>query len=237
MCNQACIDFATASLLEEDVRGRRVLEVGALDVNGSVKPSILNMNPVDYWGVDLEDGPGVDERCDAAKLVDRFGSGAFDVVISTELLEHVPDWRLVVSNMKHVLAPNGVLVITTRSLGYPYHAAPRDFWRFEVSDMEEVFADLSIDTVTTDPLMPGVFMKARKPLDFRERDLSRVALHSMVSGRRVQRVSFLDTARFRLGQFDRLSIAELPVRLAKVVTPQRVRRWARQLRPSARSGR
>ena len=61
---------------------------------------------------------GVDEICDAAKLRERFGDAAFDVVISTELLEHVRDWSVVVSNLKHVVKPGGVLLVHRLKNGF-----------------------------------------------------------------------------------------------------------------------
>src|SRR4051812_44120921 len=87
-----------ASLLAcDEINGLAVLEVGSRDVNGSVRPAIERSGPARYVGVDIEGGPGVDELCDASELVGRFGAGSFDVVVSTELVEHVRDWRRVVT--------------------------------------------------------------------------------------------------------------------------------------------
>jgi len=47
------------------------------------------------------------------ELVEHFGTESFDVIIATELLEHVKDWRLVINNMKQVLKPGGYIYITT----------------------------------------------------------------------------------------------------------------------------
>jgi len=169
-----------------------VLEVGALNVNGSLRSFAESLRPREYVGVDLEIGPGVEESCDAARLVARFGRSSFDVVISTELLEHIKDWRSVVSNLKQALAPGGILLLTTRSKGYPYHDAPSDFWRFELEDMKVIFNDLRIEALEPDPEAPGVFLKARKPLSFKEADISKYQLYSMIKWKRVTGVTNLD---------------------------------------------
>jgi SAM-dependent methyltransferase len=228
MCNSACIEFAHDNLHDDDVRGKRVLEVGSLDHNGSVRQTIVEKQPAEYLGVDLEDGPGVDKICDVTGLVEHFGSGSYDVVAATELVEHVEDWRAAFSNLKRVLAPGGILLLTTRSFGYPYHGAPDDHWRYEVSDMRTVLADMSIESLESDPLMAGVFVTARKPSDFLETDLEGVALYSMIAGRRVRRVSWIEKARFRLATDEALR----PRRLALAIVPHRLRAWVRGRRPS-----
>jgi hypothetical protein len=70
-------------------------------------------------------------------------------------------------------------VITTRSQGFPFHEYPVDAWRFEVSDMESIFSDFDIITVVPDPFEPGVFIKARKPKNWVEKDLGPVKLYSI----------------------------------------------------------
>ncbi|HTU39957.1 MAG TPA: methyltransferase domain-containing protein [Acidimicrobiales bacterium] len=185
MCNPNCLRFVNESLSASDVGGRRVLEVGAYDVNGSPRAVIEAMGPASYLGVDIMDGPGVDEVCSVEGLLDRFGPEAFDVVVSTEMIEHVADWQGAVSNLKRVTAPEGVIVLTTRSKGFPLHDYPADYWRFEQEDMRVVFSDCAVEELESDaPEDPGVFVKARKPGDFRELDLAGYALFSMVSGGR-----------------------------------------------------
>jgi len=185
VCNKDCIDFAGRNIFRREVEGRRVLEVGSLDVNGSFRSLMEQFLPRAYAGVDICSGPGVDELIPAERLVERFGAESFDIVVSTELLEHVADWRKAVGNLKAVLRPGGILLITTRSRGTEYHGWPYDFWRYELEDMCQIFSDFDIEVLEADPTAPGVFMKAHKRRPFIENDLSQIQLFSMLVGRRV----------------------------------------------------
>jgi SAM-dependent methyltransferase len=189
VCNAQCIEFVRAGLTRQDVEGRRVLEVGALVVNGSVRPAVEVLGPASYVGVDLAAGPGVDRICAAERLVAEFGPASFDVVVSTEMIEHVVDWREVIHNLKRVVTPGGVIMVTTRSPGFPFHGFPDDHWRFDAKDMRVIFADGSIELLEHDrPEDPGIFVKVRMPLELDELDLEGYALHSMAAGRRVTSV-------------------------------------------------
>ena len=170
-------------------------------MNGSLRPALEIMRPAEYFGVDLEMGRGVDAICDIGELVSRYGANRWDVVVCTEMLEHVADWRIAASNLKRALAHGGHLLLTTRSLGFPYHAHPVDFWRFETIDICRIFGDLRIATVKSDPETPGVFLHAirgdsggvgrNEGVDeaLAERDLSDYAVHSMLANRRITHIT------------------------------------------------
>lgn len=188
MCNAACIDFARDGLSRDDVADKKVLEVGAYDVNGSLRSLIASLNPGSYLGIDIAPGPGVDEVCDVAEALARYGPEAFDVVIATEVMEHVRDWRTAIDNMKGVLRPAGVILITTRSKGFGYHGYPHDYWRYQPEDMRMMFADFDTLTVQHDPSEPGVFLRAVKPEVWKRRSLDDIQLYSIVARRRVRDV-------------------------------------------------
>jgi SAM-dependent methyltransferase len=192
MCNSSCIAFGARRLGPDEVAGQRLVEVGALDVNGSLRPALEQLGPAEYVGVDIDKGRGVDVICFVEDLAERFGRDRFDVVISTELLEHVRDWRAAISNLKAVCRPGGLLLVTTRSFGFPRHAWPYDFWRYEVEDFRAMFADCTILDLEPDYQDPGVFLFARKPEEFEEVDVSDLELYSMVTGRRVRDIDEAD---------------------------------------------
>lgn len=169
--NKAVLSFIGSSLPPADVSGRSVLEVGAIDFNGSARNVLERFEPASYMGVDLYEGKGVDRVVSVSFLVDTFGSESFDVVVSTEMLEHVQDWRWAVSQLKRVTAPRGHLVVTTRSPGFHYHGYPHDFWRFTEADFTHIFSDMEDVRVESDPSEPGVFVSARRPIQFKELSL------------------------------------------------------------------
>jgi SAM-dependent methyltransferase len=189
------LDFFMRSVDCGEFAGRRVLEVGSKFVNGSVRPLIERIcRPREYVGIDIEAGKYVDVVLPAERLVEYFGPESFDAVISTEVLEHVFDWRTVVNNMKAVLKPGGLIYITTRSRGFPYHAYPHDYWRYEIEDMEKIFGDFEIIALEKDWEGPGVFLKARKPTSRSPNDLSQIELYSMFLGRRTREIVGMDKA-------------------------------------------
>jgi SAM-dependent methyltransferase len=183
------MEFGKQNMKHDEVKGKRVLEIGSYDVNGSLRSVIECFNPFEYIGVDITKGYGVDVVCSADDVRKRFGDDRFDVVVSTEMMEHVQDWRKVISNIKNITAPNGVILITTRSAGFGYHGFPYDFWRFETSDMKDIFSDFLIERLESDPQEPGVLIKAKKPVTFKEKDLSQIELFSIITGTRTKDIA------------------------------------------------
>ena len=201
MCNIACNEFVKANISKKDVEGKRVIEVGARDVNGSSRPDIEKFSPADYVGVDIHPGKGVDQICSAVDLLDRFGEKSFDLLICTEVLEHIEDWRHVISNFKQILKPDGILFLTTRSKGFYCHEKPFDFWRYEMADMQAIFSDLNIEAIEKDPVDQGIFLKARRPEMFVENNLSDYKLYSVIKGGHTLNIKESDRYLFKLRRF------------------------------------
>jgi len=145
LCDVAVIEFFIEMARLEEFTGKRVLEIGSKYINGNVRPLIERfLHPKEYIGIDVEPGKFVYLILPAEKILEYFSSESFDVVIATELLEHIRDWRLVVNNMKMVLKNGGYVYLTTRSKDSPHHGYPYDFWRYEIEDMKEIFRDFEI---------------------------------------------------------------------------------------------
>lgn len=155
-------------LAPEEIQGQHVIEAGSMDVNGSVRGTIMNWQPASYIGTDILAGPGVDVICAAEDLAEFFRDRPAGVVVSAEMLEHVVDWQAAMAGLIGVLAPGGVLILTTRSPGFGWHPYPVDTWRYTVQAIRQILAlaGLEILACREDPDCPGVLAKARKPEDW-----------------------------------------------------------------------
>lgn len=153
--------WALARIDHEMITGRDVLEAGAYDVNGSLRGSVMSLQPRTYFGADIRGGPGVDVICDAAGLPPQ----SCDVVISTEMLEHAEHWTAALEGMHNALRPGGVLLLTTRGPGFSRHDHPGDFWRFTCPIISyALVATLHMELLwlQPDPDHPGVFALAKR---------------------------------------------------------------------------
>jgi SAM-dependent methyltransferase len=97
----------------------RVLDVGSLDINGGTRQYF---NPAYYIGIDLAPGKGVDVISPGHLYDSGF---LFDVVTTSECLEHDMYWPSTLKNMARLLRPNGLFVGTCATLGRPEHGTRR----------------------------------------------------------------------------------------------------------------
>ncbi len=95
----------------------KVLEVGSLDINGSVRP--LFDGAEEYIGTDMQEGKGVDRVINSHDLVDHFEKDRFDIVICTEVLEHDQFFWVTLQGIDWVLKRDGFLIITAPTFYFP----------------------------------------------------------------------------------------------------------------------
>jgi SAM-dependent methyltransferase len=147
-----------------------LLEIGSLDVNGSVRPCFPRATP--YVGIDLAPGAAVDV---VASGHDFGRDESFDTVVTTECLEHDPGWADTLGNIVRVLRPGGTLLLTCATRGRHEHGTTRtsptmspstnDHYRnLTATDVVPVIdGPLRIDLVTTCWSSFDLYLVARKP--------------------------------------------------------------------------
>lgn len=120
----------------------KVLEIGALNINGGVRSFFTNASP--YIGIDIQYGPGVDMALNGHDICRVWGDNTFDTVVCLETLEHDNMFWETAINIGRVLRPGGTLFLSMPSIGFPYHYAP-DHYRFTESGLRNVFAIAQCD--------------------------------------------------------------------------------------------
>jgi len=105
--------------------GSTVVDIGGLDVNGSLKQFFKNMN---YICVDIAPHPSVDVVVEPGKPL-PFESGSIDLIVSTSCFEHDPCFWITFKEMCRITKPDGYIYISAPGNG-KYHKHPGDNWRF-----------------------------------------------------------------------------------------------------------
>ena len=94
--------------------GKRVLDIGSLDINGNNR---YLFGGCDYIGLDVVPGPNVD----VVSIAHEYKPSAlFDVVLSTNSLEHDLHWRRTLDAMLAFLKPSGFLFFSVASLWFEH---------------------------------------------------------------------------------------------------------------------
>ena len=106
--------------------GLLIVDVGAQDVNGSLRSLAPNGNK--FVGVDFVEGKGVDViLTDPYSL--PFDDESVDICVTSSVFEHSEFFWLLFNEILRILKPSGIVYINAPSNGY-IHRYPVDCWRF-----------------------------------------------------------------------------------------------------------
>lgn len=119
------------------------------------KKMILSNSAItNYTGLDIEAGLNYDDvqpdyLWDGKKM--PFDDTSFDVVISTEVLEHVSDPDAYLAEVKRVLKPGGMFFFTVPFL-MSLHEVPHDYYRYTPFALEMIFKRTGFDDIKIKPM-------------------------------------------------------------------------------------
>lgn len=94
--------------------------------------------------LDIAERPGVkvDIVADAHDL-SQIADASFEVVLCTEVLEHLHTPERAIGEMRRLLKPGGLLLLTTRFI-FPIHDAPGDYYRYTKYGLRHLLRDFEI---------------------------------------------------------------------------------------------
>lgn len=109
------------NILSHFFRGTKVLDVGSLNINGTLRDFFEDVSS--YTGIDVGKGPGVDIVC-RGELFDA-PTCVYDVICSAECFEHNPEWLATFKNMIRMCKPGGLIFFTCATTGRAEHGTTR----------------------------------------------------------------------------------------------------------------
>lgn len=129
--------------------GARVLDFGC-----GIQPYRHIFGPdLDYLGADLSDNPLADVHVDDGRV--DLPDASVDLVLSTQVLEHVSDPQAYLSECRRLMRPGGRLLLTTHGVMF-YHPHPTDFWRWTTEGLTQVVTDARLGVSSVTPVIGAV---------------------------------------------------------------------------------
>ncbi len=121
----------------------RIADVGSFDVNGSLRP-LFERAGWTYTGLDAVAGPNVDQILSSDYAWPEIPDGAFDVVVTTQTLEHVRHpWRWL-PEVVRICAPAGLVYVCSPNT-WGYHEYPIDCWRVWPEGLRALFQESGLE--------------------------------------------------------------------------------------------
>lgn len=146
-----------SKLIEKYALGGSVLDVGAGQV---LRYKSLFTQASAYKTQDIADAKDFhhDFVCDAAHIPAEDGS--FDVILCTQVLEHVPDPSAVCHECSRLLKPKGYCIFTVPQTN-ELHEVPHDYYRYTKFGLMELAARNGLETIEIEPIGDYWTMRVR----------------------------------------------------------------------------
>jgi SAM-dependent methyltransferase len=132
--------------LPAHARGRLLdLGCGKAPLYGAYRALATEVTCVD-WAADAH----IDLECDLSQPL-PFADGAFDTIVLSDVLEHIPEPALLWREMARLLAPGGKILMNVPFF-YWLHAHPHDYYRYTRFALERFVAQNPLTLLTLRPL-------------------------------------------------------------------------------------
>ena len=147
MSHKEMIEFCNnlANQFSDRFLNADVLDCGSLDINGNNRWMFSGGT---YYGIDIGSGANVDETC----LVHEFQPDCkYDVIISTEMLEHDQYYPGSLVNMVGLLRKGGMLILTCGTTGRGIHGtighSPGTSPTSQIPGWQHYYRNITIDDI------------------------------------------------------------------------------------------
>lgn len=133
--------YNTIIELEGSESGKKLIDYGC-----DTKPYIDIFKKYEYLGADLPFNEIADYILTEEGTIPVSDSFA-DLVLSTQVLEHVDDPIIYLNECHRVLKKDGFLIISTHGV-WEYHPYPKDLWRWTSSGLRRVVEERGFEVIS-----------------------------------------------------------------------------------------
>ena len=139
-----------------------------LDYGCGVKPYRYVVEGIcrEYIGADIGENANADIQLQPGELL-PFESDSFDVVISSQVLEHVEEFDKYLNECSRVLKKGGHLFLSTHGT-WQFHAAPYDFNRWTHLGLKSLLTRHGFDVIDCNPVLGQLAVPTQLRLAFFE---------------------------------------------------------------------
>ncbi len=137
-----------------------------LDYGCGVRPYeyIFDKYSGGYTGVDVGDNPHADNKIEPDEKL-PFSNDNFDIVLSSQVLEHVENVDLYLEESKRVLKPGGILILSTHGT-WQFHSAPIDVQRWTSYGLKRLIKMQGFDIIDFIPVLGQLALTSQLRLTF-----------------------------------------------------------------------
>ena len=125
----------------------KILEIGP-DRFPSSYQTLANKNSLQWDTLDIYESKQL-TYAGAGEYSFPVPDNTYDVVVSSQVIEHVKKIWVWMKEVARVCKPNG-LVITVNPVSWPYHEAPVDCWRAYPEGMRALYEDSGLDVLLSE---------------------------------------------------------------------------------------
>ena len=129
--------------ISPDYKNLDILEIGSGDTNKNQSAEQIFPNAKVFVQTDVNNSYG-HKHLDITSAIQI--EEKFDLVLCTNVLEHIFDIKPAIKNLSYLLKEKGHLVVSVPFI-YPLHDEPEDFWRFTEHALKKLFSDFKILTI------------------------------------------------------------------------------------------
>ena len=129
--------------ISPDYKNLDILEIGSGDTSINQSAEHIFSNAKLFVQTDVNDSLGHKylDITSAIQIEEKF-----DLVLCTNVLEHIFDINSAIQNLRYLLKDRGHLVVSVPFI-YPLHDEPKDYWRFTEHALKKLFSDFKILTI------------------------------------------------------------------------------------------